>query len=173
MVIMFVRHGESKNDKLTKKGKIQCKLASNEKEKLNYAGIYSSSANRCVSTARYFQNRFKTHLTILNGLNERELLPNKTPQTDDEQEWYENYLNPMYSSTKPEGCKEFLARNFIEFKKIIETHFDKNENVVIVGHSCTFYALLAYLFGIQRGKDILWSRVSNCSKVYFEILEKE
>lgn len=172
MIIMFVRHADAKNDKLTKLGKKQCKLAVKGKEKVTFSKIYSSSTARCVKTARYFQLKYKLPLVISEGLKERELLPNPEPQNEKEKEWFDNYLNPFFSSKNPEGCKEFLSRNFIEFKKIIDEHIDKNENVILVAHSGTLYSLMAYVNGIQRNKNITWLRAGNCSKVYFEVLER-
>lgn len=170
---MFVRHGDSKKDKLTRLGKKQCKLALKDKEKLEFAKIYSSSSNRCIKTARYFQNKYKIPLEISFNLKERELLKTIEPQNEQEKEWYENYLNPEYSSKEPEGCKEYLTRNFVEFKKIVDEHIDKNENVIIVAHSGTLYALSAYINGIAKGRNITWLRIANCSKVYFEINDRK
>ena len=103
------------------------------------------------------------------GIGERELLKTKEPQTEQEKLWYDNYLNPMFSNEEPEGCKEFLARNFIEFNRIIDEHIDKDENVIIVAHSGTFYALMAYINGIQKNQDLIWYRLNNCAQVIVEI----
>lgn len=111
-------------------------------------------------------------MDIVEGLRERQLLENGKPQNEKEQKWYDNYMNPMFSCSDPEGCKEYLTRNFVEFKNIIDNHFDHNENVVIVAHSGTFYCLMAYLNGIKRGKNINWYRLGTADKVYFEINEK-
>lgn len=172
MIIMFVRHGDAKNDKLTKIGKKECKLAVKNKEKINFSKIYCSVTPRCVKTARYFQLKYKLPLVVLDGLRERELLPNAEPQNEKEKEWFDNYMNPFYSSKEPEGCKEFLTRNFIEFKKIIDEHIDKNENVILVAHSGTLYSLMAYINGIKKNGNINWMRAGNCSKIYFEVLER-
>lgn len=172
MIIMFMRHADAKKDKLTKLGKKQCKLALKDKEKIKFSKIYCSSANRCVKTARYFQNKYKLPLEISYDLKERELLSTVEPQTEHEKEWYNNYLNPEYSSKEPEGCKEYLTRNFVEFKKIVDEHFGKNENVMIIAHSGTLYALAAYVNGIAKGKPITWMRIANCSKICFEITKK-
>lgn len=169
MIIKFIRHAESKNNKLTKFGKLQCKVAVKEKDAFKYEKIYCSPTARCVKTARYFQNKFKLPVEIVEGIKERELLRTKEPQTEDEKKWFDNYLNPMYSSENPEGCKEYLARNFIEFERIINNHIDKNENVIIVAHSGTFYALMAYINGIQKNKNILWYRLGNMDSVYVEL----
>ncbi len=172
MIIMFVRHAEAKNDKLTKFGKEQLKMVAKERETFAFSKIYCSPLNRCVSTARVFQDKYGLDMEILEGIRDRQLIATKKPQNEDEQEWYDNYLNPMYSHENPEGCKEYLARNFLQFKKIIDTHIDNNENVILVAHSGTFYSLLAYLNGIYKNKNINWYRLSTCGKVYFEINER-
>ncbi len=169
MILMFIRHADAKRDKITKLGRKQLKLAKKEKESFKFEKIYTSPANRCIKTARKIQLRKKLPLEIVEGLKERELLKTAAPETDKEKEWYDNYLNPMYSSTSPEGCKEYLARNFIEFKRIIENHIEKNENAIIVAHSGTLYALMAYINGLQKNKNINWCRLSTCGKIYFEI----
>ena len=172
MILMFVRHAEAKNDKLTSFGKKQLKMIFKEKEMFKFSKIYTTPSNRCVKTARAFQKKNKLQLDVLQGLRERELLKNRKPQNEKEQEWYDNYLNPMYSSENPEGCKEFLARNFLQFEKIIDAHIDKNENAILVAHSGTFYALIAYINGIYKNKNINWYRIGTCDKVYFEINER-
>lgn len=172
MILMYVRHGDSKNNKLTKLGKLQCRLAVNQKESISFNKIYSSPAGRCVQTARYFQKKFKLKVEICENFRERELLPNKLPSNEKEQEWYDNYLNPNYSSKNPEGCKEYLTRSFIEFRRIVNECIDKKQNAIIVAHSGTLYALSAFINGIERNKNIKWIRSGNCSKIYFEINEK-
>lgn len=172
MIIMFVRHADAKNDKLTKLGKLQCKLMFKQKENIKFEKIYSSNAGRCIKTAKCFQSKYKLPIEVVDGLTERELLSSDTPQNEKEQAWFDNYMNPLYSSKEPEGCKEFLTRNFIEFKRIVDEHIDKNENVIIIAHSGTFYALMAYVNGIRKNHNINWYRVGNCSKIYFEVLER-
>lgn len=173
MIIMFVRHADAKNDKLTKLGKEQCKLFLKQKESVKFGKIYTSPANRCLQTAKIIQNKWKLPLEICENLKERELLENSEPQNEEEQKWFDNYLNPLYSSESPEGCKEFLTRTFVEFKKIIDENIEKDENVVIVSHSGVIYALSAYINGIQKNKNLTWMRVGNCCKVYYEILKQE
>ena len=173
MIIMFVRHAEDKNDKLTKLGKLQCKMFLKSKETVKFSKIYTSPANRCLQTAKIIQNKWKLPLEITENLNERELLETAEPQNDHEKEWYENYMKPLYSSEKPEGCKDFLTRTFVAFKKIVNEHIEKNENVVIVAHSGILYALSAYINGIKKNKNLTWMRIGNCSKVYFEVLNQE
>ncbi|MBO5344274.1 MAG: histidine phosphatase family protein [Clostridia bacterium] len=172
MILMFVRHAESKRDRITKYGKKQCKNLRKEKEGFEFAKVYTSPANRCFKTGRVFQKKFRIELEVVEGMKERELLKTGKPQNEKEQEWYDNYMNPMFSFDSPEGCKEFLTRNFVEFKRIINHHFERNENAIIVAHSGTFYCLMAFINGIQKNKNINWYRLGTGNKVYFEINEK-
>lgn len=172
MIIMLMRHAEDKDNKITRLGKKQIKLALCSEEKVEFSKIYTSASSRCVETARPFAEKYNIEMEICEELKERELLDGRLPKNEKEQEWYDNYLNPEYSSINPEGCKEYLCRNFNAFKKIIDRHFDKNENVIIVAHSGTLYALVAYTMGIEKMKNINWFRMGNCNKIYFEILKK-
>lgn len=167
MIIMFVRHGESVDDKLTEFGKDQCELMARGKEEYEFSKIYCSVANRCRETAKYLKEKLALEIEFLEGIKDRELLGGD-PVNASEQEWYDNYLNKNFSHKNPEGCKEFLLRNFAEFDKIIKHHKDKNENVVLVAHSCTFYAIQEY-FNQSKSENINYYRLGNCSKVYFEI----
>ena len=172
MVIMFVRHAEDINDVLTEKGKKQCEMMIDYDETYNFSKIYSSPAKRCVDTAHALNKKFGLEVEIEKRLIERETLKNEKPITKKEKEWYDNYLNPKYSSKKPEGCKEYLERIFEFLNELIEKHLDKNENVVIVAHSGTLYAISAFVHGIKDSEDIKWVRVSNCAKIYYEINKK-
>ena len=167
MIIMFVRHAEAKENKITALGKKQCELMCEQEEDYVFSRIYCSSVERCKETAKYFQKKFNLEMEILDKIKDREVLKT-TPQNKAEKLWYDNYLNKEFSHSNPEGCKEFLERNFGEFEKIIRTHKTKNENVILVAHSCTFYALLEYLKP-SKSKDLDYCRLSNCSKIYFEI----
>ena len=111
--------------------------------------------------------KYCLEIEILKDVKDRELL-NHVPENQDEKIWYDNYLNRTFSHKKPEGCKEFLERNFHEFDNIINAHKERNENVILVAHSCTFYALQEY-FNHSQEDEIKYYRLSNCSKVYFEI----
>ena len=93
MIIMFVRHAEDKNDKLTKLGKLQCKLFLKSDETVKFDKIYTSPANRCLQTAKAIQHKWKLPLEICENLKERELLETAEPQNEHEQEWYNNYIN--------------------------------------------------------------------------------
>ena len=167
MVIMYVRHGDSVDDKLTRLGESQCELMVAETEKYEFSKIYCSVTNRCKMTAKYLSEKYNLETEYVEGVRDRGLL-NRDPETNEERLWYDNYLNKNFSSKKPEGCKEFLERNFKEFDKIIKNHKKKNENVILVAHSSTFYALQEYL-NKSLGDEIKYYRVSNCARVYFEI----
>lgn len=167
MVIMFVRHGDAENDKLTALGKRQCELMASQNENYEFSKIYCSTQNRCKETAEYLKNKYGLKIEYLPKIVDRQIL-NHEPETADEQEWYDNYLNKNYKHKEPEGCYEFLKRNFEEFDKIIKNHKERNENVILVAHSCTFYAIQEYL-NKSSGQEINYYRLGNCSKVYFEI----
>ena len=169
---MFVRHAEDVNDKFTRRGLKQCKLMIDYDEEYKFSKIYTSPAKRCVETAKALNEKFNVEIEIDNDIIERDKLDDILPKDKKEQEWYDNYLNPNFSCDKPEGCKEYLERTFRCFRRIINNHFDKNENAIIVGHSGTTYALAAFIHGIKKNEDIKWVRVSNCAKIYFEINEK-
>lgn len=172
MIIMFVRHAEDLKDELTARGKKQCETMIDYNEEYSFAKIYSSPAKRCVDTANALNKKFNLEIEIDKDIVERESLPGNSPKNKKEQEWYDNYLNPKYSNKNPEGCKEYLERTFRCFRKIINAHFDKNENAIIVAHSVTTYALCAFINGIRPNENIKWIRVGNCAKLYFEINEK-
>lgn len=171
MIILLVRHAEDKNDLLTKRGIKQCESMIDYDEQYIFSKIYTSPTKRCLDTARALNKKFDVDIQIEEGLTERDQLERK-PETEKEKLWYDNYLNPGFDNEKPEGCKNYLDRNFAVFKKIISEHFDKNENAIIVAHSGTSYALSAYVNGVKDGEDIKWIRIGNCSKIYYEINEK-
>ena len=98
MIIMFMRHADAKNDKLTKIGRRQCKLALKDRENIKFSKIYSSNTKRTIKTARYFQLKYKLPAEVLEGLNDRELLTDGEPKNEKEQLWYNNYMNPLFSS---------------------------------------------------------------------------
>lgn len=164
---MFVRHGDAKNDELTEVGKKQCELMCESDEDYAFSKIYCSSVKRCKQTAKYLQEKYNLELEVLSSLRDRENL-SAEPKTKDEQLWYDNYLNKNFSNSSPEGCKEFLERNFEVFDKVIKECKLKNQNAIIVAHSCTFYALQEY-FNQSKDENINYYRLSNCAKVYFEV----
>ena len=172
MIIMFVRHAEDLKDELTERGKKQCDTMIDYNEEYTFSKIYTSPAKRCVDTAKALNKKFGLEIQVEKDIIEREGLSENTPKNKKEKEWYDNYLNPEYSSKDPEGCKEYLERTHRCFRKIIDAHFDKNENAIIVAHSVTTYALCSFIYGVRPNEDIKWIRVGNCAKLYFEINEK-
>ena len=167
MIIMFVRHAEAIDNKLTELGRKQCRLMCEQAENYKFSKIYCSSVDRCRDTAKYLKDKYGLEIEYLDAIRDREVL-NKPPETLSEQEWYDNYLNKNYSNSNPEGCKDFLERNFEVFNRIISKHKSKQENVILVAHSCTFYALQEYI-NSSKGDNLNYYRLSNCSKIYFEI----
>ena len=167
MIIMYVRHGEAKDDKLTELGKKQCEIMAMQDESVKFSKIYCSPMNRCIETSKYLAEKYNLEIEVVSKLDERKTL-HRDPETDFEKKWFDNYLNPFFSSKSPEGCKEFIERTAEVLDKIIATHKDKDENIIISAHSCSLYAIMAYFNKDKKG-DINWYRAGNCSKVYFEI----
>ena len=167
MIIEFIRHAEAKGDRLTKLGKLQAKLFAKQQEDFKFSKIYCSPMKRCRETAKIINKKQKLPLRIDARLTERETL-NKKPKNKKEQNWYDNYMNPAFSSANPEGCQEFIERVFEFLNEKIFEHYQKNENIIIVSHSGIFYAVMAYFNKHKKG-DINWYKIGNCSKVYFEI----
>lgn len=172
MIIMFVRHADAENDKLTEFGKRQCEHLYEYKEEFVFSKIYSSPAKRCVDTAKVLSLKFNIEVVVDDMLKEREQLKSGVPKTKNEKLWYDNYLNPNFESKNPEGCKNYLERIFNVLNKIIKKHIAKNENVAIVAHSVTNYAISAFVNGLKKDEDIKWIRVGNCSQIYYEIIER-
>ena len=169
MIIMFVRHADAVNDEITDLGYKELEILKEYKENLKFSKVYTSSANRCRVTADCLVKKLDLPLEVCFNLKERELLREDEPKNAEERDWYDNYLNPNFSSKNPEGCKDFLERNFEVFDKIVKSHKDKNENIIIVAHSGTLYVLLAYIYGYNKNNNLPWRRVGNCSRIYFEV----
>lgn len=167
MIIMYVRHGDAEGDKLTELGRKQCELMVKQDESIKFSKIYSSPMNRCIETSKYLAEKYNLEIEVVSKLDERKTL-GREPESDTEKEWFDNYLNPNYSSNNPEGCKEFVDRTARVLDNIINAHKNKNENVIISAHSCSLYAIMAY-FNKEKQGDINWYRAGNCSKVYFEV----
>jgi broad specificity phosphatase PhoE len=102
MILMFVRHGESVNDELTEFGKRQCELMVESDENYEFSKLYCSIMKRCKQTAFYLSEKYKLETEYVSGIKDRELLKGD-PLSDDEKEWYDNYLNKNYSHKNQEG----------------------------------------------------------------------
>lgn len=161
-----MRHGDHIENKLNKLGKKQVEFSSKYLEKLNISKIYCSPINRCKESACIASRVLKKDIIIDNRLREREKIASQREEKD--LEWYNNYLNVNYSSSDPEGAKEFFGRikDFVEY--IIRKH-DFSENVLLVGHSSTLYALAAYFYGVKS--EAIWMALGNGSIVCFETKE--
>ena len=164
--IFFVRHGDASDDKLTKLGKKQAKEITKQLNYENIKKIYCSPLKRCLETAKIISKKLNLEIEIINDLKERNKINN--PKNNIEKEVNENYLNYNYINTKYDTCNAFINRSFDAFDKILENHKNRNENILIIAHSSTIYALNAYITGIPSDGNIVWIRAGNCSKICYE-----
>ncbi len=176
MRICFIRHASDiksrylgENTPLSIKGKRQIRNAVEYYAKENIKAIYTSPCKRAVETAEVIAKRFDLPVYVLPELNERVKFDYKKGSPE-EKEFMDNYLNYNFDTDKFESCKKFIDRNFVAFDTIIKNHYDKNENVMIVGHSATLYALNTYFTGIPKNKQIIWLQCGNCSMIKYEKL---
>ncbi len=176
MRICFIRHASDikpkvlgENTPISLAGKIQVKNAIRYYEKENIKAIYTSPCKRAIQTAEIIARKFDVPMYIIEELTERRKF-DYVKGSEDEKIFMENYLNYDFDSDKFESCKKFIDRNFKAFDKIISKHYDKNENVIVVGHSATLYALNTYFTGIPKNNQIVWLQCGNCCMVKFEKL---
>lgn len=164
MRIIFIRHGDYNKKGLTRLGKKQAKMACHELSYENIGATYCSPSPRAHQTAQIICKTLNLAEPIaVKELNERERLKSE-PQNAEEKEYYDNYLNPQFYKTHPEGCKNFLARSY----KFLDGIIDKDyESILIVGHSSFTYALCSYFMGTNKD-TITWVRTGNCSKLCFD-----
>ena len=162
-----MRHGDYDESKLNRLGKKQIKYSACYLKQANISKIYSSPITRCLESSKIVNKILNKEIAIDSRLSEREKIASM--RGEDDQEWFDNYLNINYSSNNPEGAKEFFDRikSFVE--EALCSH-DDNENILIVGHSSTLYALTAYFYGAQ--KEIVWMAMGNGSIVCFETKKK-
>lgn len=164
--IFFLRHGDAIDDKLTKLGKKQAKNIIPQLDYENITKIYCSPAKRCIETAKIISKKLNVEIEIINNLNERVKI--KNPKNDIEKEVNENYLNYKYINKNYETCNTFINKCVHVFENIYSKHNNKNENILIIAHSSTVYALNAYINGIPSDGKIHWMRIGNCSKICYE-----
>lgn len=172
MKICFVRHGHNRGDKLTSLGKKQCKNVCYDLYYEDFDKVYCSPLNRTMQTAKIICKKLSiSNIKYDERLKEREQL---RMVSDDPEiiEYNENYLNYNYCHTNPEGCREFCNRIFSFLDDLIDKHLDNDDNILIIGHSSTLYAINAYFTGIPKDKQIIWMRLGNCGKVCYEINKK-
>lgn len=166
MRIIFVRHADHVNNKLTKIGRQQAKLVCHELGYENIGRVFCSPCGRAVETARVICNELGLGAPIIvEDLKEREGLVGK-PETKEQVDFADNYLNPNFSMEHPEGCKEFVERSFRFLDKVVQEDF---ESILIVGHSSFSYVMTAYFTGLPKDKNLAWVRIGNCSKLCFEV----
>ena len=164
MLVYLIRHGMAQNDDLTHDGKKQVKYACKYLKDCGITKIYCSTYNRCIQTANIISKCLNLKYTVEDALKERvTILPNQHDYENDE--WYQNYLNPNYSNTDMEGCKEFFDRTYNFLQKIKEAQ----GNVLLVAHSCTSYALNNCFFDFPKDNLLIWSRMGNASIICYNL----
>lgn len=165
--IIFVRHGRDKNDKLTRLGIKQAKMAVKELEYENIDKVFCSPKGRTLQTANIIAKRLKINqVSIDERIVEREKIGEKVDEKT-KQLYDANYLNPNFSHKNPEGCKEYYDR-IVEFLNDILQKANKDETILIVGHSSMCYVMNAYFCHKPSNKFLDWIRLGNCSKICFE-----
>lgn len=174
MRICFIRHASDVKPKvlgedtpISMAGKMQVKNAIRYYDKENIKMIYTSPCKRAVQTAEIIARRYNVPIVVLNELTERIKFDYKKGSAE-EKLFMENYLNYDFDTDKFESCKKYIDRNFKAFDQIINNHYAKGENVILVGHSATLYALNTYFTGIPKDNQIVWLQCGNCSMVKFE-----
>ena len=166
MKIIFVRHGEAKNDKLTHWGKKQARNIVRELFYENISKIYSSPLERAIQTASIIAKKLDIKNIIIDKrISEREQ-KNETMSKEEIIEFDNNYLNSTFSRKDPEGCKEYLKR-IHSFLNDVKKQNKKDSCVLVVGHSSMTYAMGAYFIGLKKDK-VAWIRIGNCNKICFE-----
>ena len=163
--IILVRHGRDKNDKLTRLGKKQAKLAVADLVYENIEKIFCSPKGRTRQTAKIIAKGLKINdIKIDERLTERE----KIKENDEKAETFnQNYLNPNFSWHNPEGCKQYYDR-ITSFLKDTIKNCKRDETILIVGHSSMSYAMNAFFCKKSKNQFLDWIRIGNCSKICFE-----
>ncbi len=176
MRICFIRHAIDKskqdvdfkgNQSITLKGKRILKQVIDYYDSEKVVAVYTSTNRRAVQTAEIIAKRYKVPVIATDKLRERTKF-DYVKGSQDEKDFWDNYLNYDYKNDKFETCKDYIDRNFEVFDEIKQKHDPLNQNVIVVGHSATLYALNAYFNGIPKDKKIKWMQCGNCCMVKFE-----
>lgn len=168
MKIIFVRHGDYKDNKLTKVGKKQARLSYYDLYYENIKKIYCSPLPRTIQTAEIIAKKLGIkEITKEERLKEREHL-RVDAKTEKQKLHNDNYLNAEFSMQNPEGCKEFIQRIFSFLDQAISENIEQDNNLLIVGHSSTIYVINSYFTGIPENNQLVWLRLGNCSKIAYE-----
>lgn len=159
-----MRHGDYNSESLNNFGKKQVKYSSKYLLDCNIVSIYSSPLKRCKESALIANKLLKKDIIIDERLKEREKIASM--RTSDDEKWFKNYLNINYSSKKPEGAKQFFSR-IKEFIMDVKEKYSEEDNILVVGHSSTLYALAAHFYNVVD--EAVWMAMGNGSIVCFEI----
>lgn len=177
MLVIYMRHGETTkaadgkvsnyDAPLTLEGKFQAARTTKYIKNENIACVYAAPSIRTRQTAEIVAKKIHAPLVIVDGLRERIGIKKEDIKSVSDQEFFDNYLNRNYKNNEKETCEKYIKRNFEIIDDIIKKHKDKNQNVLIVGHSSMLYALSAYFHGLQKDGDVIWMQCSNCATVKF------
>jgi len=168
MRIVILRHGEAKDDKLTRLGKKQVKLILPQLSRFQFSRIISSGNNRAKQTADMISKHFKMKYSVDERLNERWQLGHR-PTNQDEQLWWDNYMKKDFSSILPDDFDTFFARTKTAFEDIID-HATGKDDVLIVAHSVTTYA---FSYFHAHMSEPCWHSIGNANYICFEIKRGE
>lgn len=166
MRIYLMRHGDYNNERLTRLGKKQVKFSSEYLKKCNISKIYSSPSRRCIESSEIVSKVLNKKYEVREEINERNKIASL--RDNDEEEWFENYLNMNYSCKDKEGSKEFFSR----VRNLIEEVINNNnldDNILFVAHSSISYAMAAYFF--KEREYATWMAMGNASIICFEVKE--
>ena len=148
------------NDPLTPLGIRQAKQVAQLLTNKNITIIYSSPLKRCTQTANIIAKILKAPIVVDERLGERGSY-NHVRHLPDEQfnELWENYLNYNYKTNLIEDASHFVERVRSALTDINNKH--KNENVLVVAHSCLTYAINVIENGLPKDGMILHDKIDN------------
>ncbi len=169
MRVILFRHGENVGDELTAQGHRTVKNVGKQLREFNIKKIFTSSAKRCQQTTEILSKILNLkNIVVKDELKERFQL-HRLPGNKAEQRWWDNYMNLSYVEPKNdrvgETLQEFVARNNKIFNEILKTS-NKDEDVLIVAHSATSYALTSFIYNTN---EIKWMKLGNANYIMFEI----
>lgn len=183
MKLVYMRHGIAKKPRRSQFSKFDSKLTLvGTFETLssiryicdeNIKKIYCSPCIRTLQTARIASKKLGVEIEIVDDLRERVIVNPHDIKTEEDRIFYENYLNLNYQGEGREVCRQYFDRNFAVFSKIIKEHEERDENILIVAHSSTLYALSAFFFGLPEDGKVVWMQCSNSSVIKFDTKNKK
>jgi len=148
------------NDKLTYKGKKDTAKLANDFINKNIVTIYTSPFLRCVQTAKILAKKLNAKIIIDNRLSERGTYNNIRHLNEKEFNYlWDNYLNINFETNLIETAKHFVSRIKEFIFEVNSKH--KNENVILVGHSCLTYAINAVIDGIPKSGFLEHAQLAN------------